>query len=83
MAKKNTPKPITPPPFPVIPDYGPLEGLLHTMQVNSPADAARHFDDLGLNTPEKAFAFLESVGRLPAGCALEEFRALYIQILAK
>jgi len=83
MAKKTPKQTILPPPFPVIPDYGPLESLLHSMQVESLADAARHFDDLGLITPERAFAFLESVGRLPAGCALDDFRPLYAQIMAK
>lgn len=83
MAKRTPKTTVSPPPFPVIPDYGPLEILLRSMQVAAPADAARYFDDLGLITPERAFDFLVSVGRLPAGCALEEFRALYAQILAK
>jgi len=70
MAKKKS----TPPP-------SPLDDLLRCMGFDLPAQARCQFDDLNLLTAEKAFAWLGSVDRLPAGMGLEQFLPLYAAIM--
>jgi hypothetical protein len=70
------------PPVPTVDGASsPLDALLRAIG-RERGDARRLFDDLNLSTADKAYRYLVSQGRVPAGMTLEEFTPLYGQVVA-
>lgn len=67
------------PPAPPLPS--PLERLLSSLEIATAGEVRRKWDDLGLLSAQKAFGWVESVGRMPSGMDFDQFVSLYQVIM--